>query len=386
MGACQSKRRLGSDCQREWDCREPFKTGQERIQQDRRSASGSPNAAVGQRKKSPRSFQEDHVYEWESKEERKSDSPNRAHPQDPFVPASIQRVTPGGGRGRRSNKVSKVTLSGDKYCYQAHKEKWLKIPMKIEVEREPFNEGGMRYVYRCWEIDALDGSRIASCAKVFKDGEGAQAYFDEAMTQMVSESYAQEFNRECSRMGLKYNVGFVPVSVLHLTTHDGNKVMYNVEPMLKGHYIKHNDNDGNIETEHLLPQAFSHYTYERSNNLLVVIDIQGVGSFYTDPQIHSFDGEGFGLGNLGKEGVTKFLKTHECNQICKLLELPSVTVRETDFEMAMRLQEEENNRAKNRGKGKAQKAKWTSVRYKKELKDLTNNLNKHKHKESFVDV
>ena len=27
---------------------------------------------------------------------------------------------------------------------------------------------------------------------------------------------------------------------------------------------------------------------------------QGVGTFYTDPQIHSFDGRGFGAGNLGQ--------------------------------------------------------------------------------------
>jgi len=362
------------------------RTGQERFQEDRRFDIRSNE--VGRRKSSPQRVSgQDNGWDMELEEdERKSDynlSGNRDHPQDPFVPASIQRVTPGGGNRRRSSPTSKVVLSGDKYSYQAAKEKWLKIKMKIEVEREPFNEGGMRYVYRCWEIDMKDNSRIASCAKVFKDGEGAQAYFDEAMTQMVSESYAQEFNRECSKMGLNYNVGFVPVSVLHLATADGRKVMYNVEPMLKGHYIKHNDNDGNVETTHLLPQAFSHYTYERSNNLLVVIDIQGVGSFYTDPQIHSFDGEGFGLGNLGKDGLTKFLKTHECNRICELLNLPPVTIRETDFEMAMRLQEEENNRARNNlAVGKVQKAKWTSVRYKKELNDLTKNLNRR----SLVDV
>ena len=28
--------------------------------------------------------------------------------------------------------------------------------------------------------------------------------------------------------------------------------------------------------------------------------MQGVGNFYTDPQIHSFDGCGFGAGNLGQ--------------------------------------------------------------------------------------
>lgn len=284
------------------------------------------------------------------KERREQVNPNvsvqRHHgspPRDKFIPASRQKATPGGRRNKPPSKT--YTFAGDKYSYQAEKEKWLKIPMKVSIERKPFNEGGMRQVYRCWELDDKDNSRILSCAKVFKDGEGPQAYFDEAMTQMVAESYAQEFNRECSKRALEYNVGFVPVSVLHLKTQDGKRLIYNVEPMLKGHYLKHNDNDGHVETKLLLPQAFSHYTYERSNNLLVVVDIQGVGSFYTDPQIHSFDGEGFGLGNMGQDGLTKFLKTHTCNGICRLLQLPKVTVKETDHEMAKRLQDEENNRA-----------------------------------------
>lgn len=297
-------------------------------------------------------------------QDRYAIGPPRNHPQDKFIPASIQKATPGGRRNKPQPK--KFTFSGDKYSYQADKEKWLKIPMKVAIERKAFSEGGMRLVYRCEEIDEKDNSRILSCAKVFKDGEGAQAYFDEAMTQMVAESYAQEFNRECSKKGLNYNVGFVPVSVLHLKTAEGRRLIYNVEPMLKGDYRKHNDNDGHVETKLLLPQAFSHYTHERSNNLLVVVDIQGVGSFYTDPQIHSFDGEGFGLGNMGQDGLTKFLKTHECNQICRLLDLPEVTVKETDYEMAKRLHEEEMKAAGPRKNS----VMATSVRFKKEISRL----------------
>lgn len=38
------------------------------------------------------------------------------------------------------------------------------------------------------------------------------------------------------------------------------------------------------------PQAFSHFTFERSGHELIVVDIQGVGDLYTDPQIHTMDG------------------------------------------------------------------------------------------------
>lgn len=50
------------------------------------------------------------------------------------------------------------------------------------------------------------------------------------------------------------------------------------------------------------PQAFSHFTFERSGHQLIVVDIQGVGDLYTDPQIHTERGTDFGDGNLGRPG------------------------------------------------------------------------------------
>jgi hypothetical protein len=33
------------------------------------------------------------------------------------------------------------------------------------------------------------------------------------------------------------------------------------------------------------------------------VDIQGVGDLYTDPQIHTLDGQGYGDGNLALRGA-----------------------------------------------------------------------------------
>jgi hypothetical protein len=46
-----------------------------------------------------------------------------------------------------------------------------------------------------------------------------------------------------------------------------------------------------------------------------------VDNYFTDPQIHSHDGASFGMGNLGQEGMEKFLSTHKCNSICRLMGL-----------------------------------------------------------------
>ena len=48
------------------------------------------------------------------------------------------------------------------------------------------------------------------------------------------------------------------------------------------------------ETAGDIAQAFSWFTLAESRGALVVCDIQGVGLCFTDPQVHSADGEGFG--------------------------------------------------------------------------------------------
>lgn len=53
----------------------------------------------------------------------------------------------------------------------------------------------------------------------------------------------------------------------------------------------------------------------------MVVDVQGVGDLYTDPQLHSADGEGFGEGNLGIRGFALYFSTHICTPLCRWLGL-----------------------------------------------------------------
>ena len=63
---------------------------------------------------------------------------------------------------------------------------------------------------------------------------------------MVAEELSRQFNSLSP--GPPKKVGFVPVVVMEMIDRQG-RPLFNVEPLLKGSYEKHNDNDGGIFTQ-----------------------------------------------------------------------------------------------------------------------------------------
>jgi hypothetical protein len=124
-----------------------------------------------------------------------------------------------------------------------------------------------------------------------------------------------------------------------------NGITMAAEPFVEGSYVKHSNNYGWVDEEgRNTPQAFSHFTFEQSGHKVMIVDIQGVHDFYTgklppiyplssslnihcvfgcvtDPQVHTHNGQGFGLGNLGVHGIKRFLQTHQCSAVCRALGL-----------------------------------------------------------------
>jgi len=141
-----------------------------------------------------------------------------------------------------------------------------------------------------------------------------------------------EMQTRCGVFAAAYNsyapprkVEFVKCWVLQLL--ERRSVTFcHMEPYIHGRYHKHNNNFGYVdpEVERNTPQSFSHFTFEASNCRMLVVDIQGVGDLYTDPQVHTLSEDGFSRGNLGRRGVERFLQTHRCNRICRFLHLTPV--------------------------------------------------------------
>jgi len=200
---------------------------------------------------------------------------------------------------------------------------WDRKNVKVKLDTEPFEKGGFRLVFHLRDISDPETAFVAKLSIDNQDTDIRTTYFDDVRMQSVAAYFARKYN--------SYNppklIMFISAYVLELKQREGKPVC-GVEKFIKGHYKKYNNNNGWISDDHRnTPAAFCHFSYVASNKELLLCDIQGVGDVYTDPQIHSKDGKGYGRGNLGQEGIVNFLATHQCNCICQFLGLPNVTGR-----------------------------------------------------------
>ncbi|EEY56747.1 myosin heavy chain kinase, putative [Phytophthora infestans T30-4] len=236
-----------------------------------------------------------------------------------------------------------------KHVFDSEHRKWTSSRIKVKIDTEPFAKGGLRQVFHLQDLsippptlrtaaddeDSVMSKCTSYVAKVAIDpNEDPDTYFKDVEMQAVAAKYAKLYNT--------YNpprrVEFLEAWILQLIPADvsdaGDQTIESltlsgticgVEPFIAGEYHKHNNNFGYVsELERNTPQAFSHFTYEASGQHILVVDIQGVGDHYTDPQIHTRRGKEFGKGNLAVRGFERFLGSHRCNPICRYLKLPLI--------------------------------------------------------------
>jgi len=145
------------------------------------------------------------------------------------------------------------------------------------------------------------------------DEEGDLLYKEDIVMQEVCKQLSGLYNKFEPRPPKQ--IDMLHVGMLQLVERPGSPYI-GYESFIRGEYHKWNTNTGwkDESTFRHTPHAFSFATFRVTRGEMMVVDIQGVGDLYTDPQVHTLDGEGFGKGNLGARGMALFLRSFRFDQ------------------------------------------------------------------------
>ena len=196
---------------------------------------------------------------------------------------------------------------------------------KIRLSSTPFAKGAMSIVHGM--IDSNMNKRFAAKFYYGKAKRGSKeedlAHRDVEM-QVVAKQLAVAFS--CSK-SISQGIDFIFTTWYEINDRRfGGKRYFTAEPFIVGEYVKFHNNSGWVNPDlkgitAATAGAFSHFTWQHTYGKIIVVDIQGVNSICTDPQIHSLNGERYGRGNLMEPGILSFFHSHECNEICSALRL-----------------------------------------------------------------
>ncbi|KAK4444704.1 hypothetical protein QBC34DRAFT_474115, partial [Podospora aff. communis PSN243] len=200
--------------------------------------------------------------------------------------------------------------------------------LSVSMRSKPFAKGASRLA----SFARSGASRAKLVVKTYMDKEKTLPHLiDDMCAQALCKAFALEFN---AMLPEKYSLDFIVVTCLERapgTARDGDKRLMSLEPWIQGEYVKYNSNQGWVNNSKpddpifQAAQAFSHFTFERTEGNFMVTDLQGVGRVLTDPALQKLDPSYLPLSeaNLGADGFYWFFSTHTCNAVCKQLRLQS---------------------------------------------------------------
>ena len=207
-------------------------------------------------------------------------------------------------------------------------------PVTIKKARQPFSQGAQNIVY--YAREGRSGKKLV--VKESKFQRSLEAKRTQYLTALhiygLSDYFAKLFNDEKPRNCPEIHFNEVKFcEQTKMVNGSMVSVLFNYEQYMEGTYLKYNTNGGwvnpSVNEYSTAAQAFSHYTWVKSEKRLIICDLQGVTRcnkiFLTDPAIHCEDymllQPKYGGNNLGPPGIKKFFASHKCNNVCIKMKL-----------------------------------------------------------------
>ena len=222
---------------------------------------------------------------------------------------------------------------------------WSQIPIIAEFneEKEPFGKGGFRNAYKAttkhpqfkgtiWVLKRY----LPHAVKGIEDiGETVKDHTRKVVQMhLLARNFASQLQHKIIEKHATV-FGEVPRyrNIYYGETAEGECVT--VEEYISGEFTKYINNNGNLcvaesDTIGQKAQCLTHYSYEKSEKKLMLLDIQGSGYDLFDPEIASedlFDNSEilYCVRNLSKMAIRNFVAKHKCNVFCEIVGL-------TDFD------------------------------------------------------
>jgi len=203
----------------------------------------------------------------------------------------------------------------------------------VKISEIPFSQGGLRNVFNMTEAGCTIKLVAKESRHIVAYSDRLRFHLETYKCHLVAMKMTRAFNKK--RIAIELNchkISYLKPVIFRLKDQksSGGFRYLAVEKKLEGVYEKFNSNNGFVKAVSEkskqrpveLAQSFSHFSHVFSKGKEIVVDIQGIGYKYTDPQVHSISMK-YGIADRGERGIKDFFRTHICNSYCKSLGLTS---------------------------------------------------------------
>ena len=238
-----------------------------------------------------------------------------------------------------------VKETAEVYKFDMEKTSWMVIPEIVGflLAKNHFSEGGFRKAFKAtsttigysgtWVIKRYKRETLETITTDL--GQTVKEHTKEVIQMhSLARNFCQQLAKRVTDV-CSVEFGKVPSYRDIFLGKIGDEVV-SIEQYVSGDFVKYINNTGDIDRSlgevGKKMECLTHYTYEKSEKQLMLLDIQGSHYNLYDPEIassvHRKDGEYlFGAGNLATRAIGKFIQEHSCNHYCELIGLKKLSER-----------------------------------------------------------